>query len=126
MIRLINGVADVVNNDPAVDGRLSVVFFPDFNVKNAHVVYPDADMVRARPRPDQQGGRGHALALGFPQALSAVTSITIPPLHHRHELHPVIRRANRPSTIRLPPTRPPIMWPTVLNSPSDTSEPKSR
>ena len=44
MIRLINGVADVVNNDPAVDGRLSVVFFPDFNVKNAHVVYPAADL----------------------------------------------------------------------------------
>jgi starch phosphorylase len=44
VIRLINGVADVVNNDPAVDGRLSVVFFPDFNVKNAHVVYPAADL----------------------------------------------------------------------------------
>ena len=36
------------------------------------------------------------------------------------------KRANRPSTIRLPPIDPPIMLPTVLNSPSDTSEPKSR
>ena len=42
--RLINGVAEVVNADPAVDGRLKVVFFPDFNVKNAHAIYPAADL----------------------------------------------------------------------------------
>ena len=34
----------MVNADPAVDGRLKVVFFPDFNVKNAHVIYPAADL----------------------------------------------------------------------------------
>ena len=44
IIRLINGVAEVVNDDPAVDGRLKVVFFPDFNVKNAHAIYPAADL----------------------------------------------------------------------------------
>jgi glycogen phosphorylase len=44
MIRLIHGVAAVVNQDPAVDGRLRVVFFPDFNVKNAHSIYPAADL----------------------------------------------------------------------------------
>ena len=44
IIRLINGVAEVVNNDPAMRGRLKVVFFPDFNVKNAHVIYPAADL----------------------------------------------------------------------------------
>jgi len=44
IIRLINGVAEVVNNDPAVRGRLKVVFFPDFNVKNAHAIYPAADL----------------------------------------------------------------------------------
>jgi starch phosphorylase len=44
IIRLINGVAEVVNNDPAMDGRLKVVFFPDFNVKNAHFIYPAADL----------------------------------------------------------------------------------
>jgi starch phosphorylase len=44
IIRLINGVADVVNDNPIVDGRLSVVFFPDFNVKNGHAVYPAADL----------------------------------------------------------------------------------
>jgi starch phosphorylase len=44
IIRLINGVAEVVNNDPALRGRLSVVYFPDYNVKNAHYVYPAADL----------------------------------------------------------------------------------
>jgi glycogen phosphorylase len=44
IIRLITGVAEVVNNDPAVQGRLKVVFFPDFNVKNAHPIYPAADL----------------------------------------------------------------------------------
>jgi starch phosphorylase len=44
IIRLINGVAEVVNNDPTVAGRVRVVFFPDFNVKNAHLIYPAADL----------------------------------------------------------------------------------
>ena len=44
IIRLINGVAEVVNEDRIVDGRLKVVFFPNFNVKNAHAIYPAADL----------------------------------------------------------------------------------
>jgi starch phosphorylase len=44
IIRLVNGVAEVVNADPVVGGRLKVVFFPDFNVKNAHGIYPAADL----------------------------------------------------------------------------------
>jgi len=44
IIKLINSVAEVVNNDRDVAGRLKVVFFPDFNVKNAHHVYPAADL----------------------------------------------------------------------------------
>jgi glycogen phosphorylase len=44
MIRLINGVAEVLNEDPAVGGRLKVVFVPDLNVKNAHAIYPAADV----------------------------------------------------------------------------------
>ncbi|MBN1140466.1 MAG: glycogen/starch/alpha-glucan phosphorylase [Deltaproteobacteria bacterium] len=44
MIQLVNGVAAVVNSDPDVAGRLKVVFFPNFNVKNGQRVYPAADL----------------------------------------------------------------------------------
>ena len=36
--------ADVVNNDPIARDRLKIVFFPDYNVKNAQHVYPAADL----------------------------------------------------------------------------------
>lgn len=44
IIKLINAVADLVNGDPDVRGRLKVVFFPDYNVKNAQHIYPAADL----------------------------------------------------------------------------------
>ena len=44
IIKLINSIADVVNRDPAVKDRLKVVFFPDFNVKNGHMIYPAAEL----------------------------------------------------------------------------------
>ncbi|RZL90801.1 MAG: glycogen/starch/alpha-glucan phosphorylase [Variovorax sp.] len=44
IIRLINGIAEVVDNDPAMEGRLKVVFFPNFNVRSAHHIYPAADL----------------------------------------------------------------------------------
>jgi starch phosphorylase len=44
MIRLVTGIAEVVNSDPLVAGRIKVVFYPDFNVKSAHHIYPAADL----------------------------------------------------------------------------------
>ncbi|MFT4274659.1 MAG: glycogen/starch/alpha-glucan phosphorylase [Pantoea sp.] len=44
MIRLITGIAEVVNRDPVIGGRMKVVFYPDFNVKNGHLIYPAADL----------------------------------------------------------------------------------
>jgi glycogen phosphorylase len=44
IIRLITATAELVNTDPAVRDRLAVMFFPDFNVKTAHHVYPAADL----------------------------------------------------------------------------------
>ena len=44
IIRLIHGVGGVINADPKVSQVLKVVFIPDFNVKNAHPIYPAADL----------------------------------------------------------------------------------
>ena len=44
IIKLITATGDLVNNDPAVRDRLKVVFFPDYNVKNAHFIFPAADL----------------------------------------------------------------------------------
>ena len=44
IIRLINGVAEVVNADPSMAGRLAIAFLPDFNVTNAQPIYPAADL----------------------------------------------------------------------------------
>ncbi len=44
IIRLINGVAEVINRDFDVAGRLKVVFYPDYNVKNSEWVYRAADL----------------------------------------------------------------------------------
>lgn len=44
IIKLINSVGEVINNDPAIGDRLKVVFIPDFNVKRAQHIYPAADL----------------------------------------------------------------------------------
>jgi len=44
VIRLVTGIADVVNTDPRISGRLRVVFLPDFNVTVAQRIYPAADL----------------------------------------------------------------------------------
>lgn len=44
IIKLIHSVGEVVNNDPDAGGRLKVIFFPDFNVKNGQHLYPAADL----------------------------------------------------------------------------------
>ena len=44
IIKLIHAVADRVNADSAMDGRLRVAFLPDFNVQNAQHLYPAAEL----------------------------------------------------------------------------------
>ena len=44
IIRFINGIADTINSDPDMDGRLRVVFLPDYNVKLSEQVYPASDL----------------------------------------------------------------------------------
>ncbi|MEV8136657.1 glycogen/starch/alpha-glucan phosphorylase [Microbacterium aurantiacum] len=44
IIHLINAVGEVVNNDPRVEGRLQVLFPPNYNVTLAERVIPAADL----------------------------------------------------------------------------------
>ena len=44
VIKLINDVADIVNNDPAVGGRLKVIFIPNYNVSSAELIIPACDL----------------------------------------------------------------------------------
>jgi starch phosphorylase len=44
IIKLITATGDLVNHDPDSAGRITVAFFPDFNVKNAQYIYPAADL----------------------------------------------------------------------------------
>ena len=43
-IRLINSVAEVVNNDPRVNEVMKVCFIPNFRVSNAQLIYPAAEI----------------------------------------------------------------------------------
>ena len=44
MIKLINNVADVVNNDASIKGKIKVVFIENYRVSNAEMIFAAADV----------------------------------------------------------------------------------
>lgn len=43
-IKLINSVADVINNDPSINGKIKVVFIENYRVSNAEIIFAGADV----------------------------------------------------------------------------------
>jgi glycogen phosphorylase len=44
IIKLVNDIANTINNDASIKNQLKVVFLPNYNVKNARWIYPSADL----------------------------------------------------------------------------------
>ena len=44
IIKLINSVADVVNNDKSINGKIKVVFIENYRVSNAEIIFAAADV----------------------------------------------------------------------------------
>ena len=60
IIKLVHSVAEVVNADPAVAGRLRVAFLPDYNVTNCASASSPPPTCRSRSRPPARRPRAPA------------------------------------------------------------------
>ena len=79
IIKLINSVAEILNNDPDVAGRLKILFFPDLNVKNAQRLYPAADLSEqiSTPGREASGTGGMKFSLSGALTIGSLTGTNI-------------------------------------------------
>lgn len=70
IIKLIHSVAEVINSDRDVAGRLKIVFFPDLNVKNLQKICPAADLAEQISTPGHEASGVASMKLTMNGALT--------------------------------------------------------